>query len=427
MRLALRDSFAAFGGLPPRLWLLCAVGLVNRAGTMVVPFLTLFLVSERGYGTGDVGLIGACFGGGAIAGSLLGGFASHRFGVIVVLLGSLVLGATAFAMLPWLHSPRAMAAGVLVASTLNDAFRPALMTAVASTVEPSSRVRALSAMRLALNLGMAIGPAIGGMVAAISYTWLFLGDAASCLLAAAALAWGIRRWGLASLGGEAGARPSTTSPRPRTTEASASRDGHPRRVMLALLVVCAIYAVVIYQFFTTVPVFLHTQRAWSEAQVGRLLGLQALLIVALQMPLVHRLERRTPLRVAALGALLSCVALGALTVGDGAWVALTSTVLWAIGEMLSLPFLTTAVVNLAGRSPARAMGLFTAALSSGWIVAPGLGLWVSEAWGWDALWISCALVGVGIAGAMLALASMAARRRGSPEPDEAGASGRLAR
>ncbi len=426
MRSPLRQYSAAFAGLPARLWLLCAVGLVNRAGTMVVPFLTLYLVSERGFSTGDVGLIGACFGGGAIAGSLLGGFASQRFGVIVVLLGSLVLGATAFAALPWLHSPRMMALGVLVASTLNDAFRPALMTAVASTVEPSSRVRALSAMRLALNLGMAIGPAIGGMVAAISYTWLFLGDAASCLLAASALAWGIRRWGLASLGGERNTRPSGPAPAPEVAGDSARRPGPPWRAMTALFVVCAIYAVVIFQFFTTVPVFLHSEFAWSEAQVGQLLGLQALLIVVLQMPLVHRLEHRAPLRVAALGAWLSCMALGILTVGEGLWVAVPCTVLWAVGEMLSLPFLTTAVVNLAGDRPARAMGLFTAALSSGWIIAPGLGLWVNEAWGWDALWIGCSLAGVTIAGFMLVLASIASKRP-SPEPDDAGASGRLAR
>lgn len=137
MRLSLRHSFAAFDGLPPRLWLLCAVGLVNRAGTMVVPFLTLYLVSERGFDTAEVGLVGVSFGTGAIAGSLLGGFACHRLGVITVTLGSLVLGAAAFFVLPWLDTPRAMAVGVLVASTLNDAFRPALMTAVASTVEPA--------------------------------------------------------------------------------------------------------------------------------------------------------------------------------------------------------------------------------------------------------------------------------------------------
>ncbi|MCH9685737.1 MAG: MFS transporter [Deltaproteobacteria bacterium] len=402
MRLSLRHSFAAFHGLPPRLWLLCAVGLVNRAGTMVVPFLTLYLVSERGYSTSDVGLIGACFGGGAIAGSLLGGFASHRFGVIAVTLSSLVLGAAAFAVLPWLDSPLSMAVGVLVASTVNDAFRPALMTAVASTVDPASRVRALSAMRLALNLGMALGPAIGGMVAAIDYTWLFLGDAASCLLAAAALVWGIRRWGAASLGGERGQGPSPAR------DAPPPRRRHPQRTMAALLIVCAIYAIVIFQFFTTVPVFLHAEFAWSEAHVGQLLGLQALLIVGLQMPLVHRLEGRAPLRVAAVGAVLSCVALGVLTLGHGVSVAIPCTVLWAIGEMLSLPFLTTAVVNLAGDRPARAMGLFTAALSSGWIIAPGLGLWMSETWGWAALWIGCATVGVAIAGAMLLLASKAA-------------------
>lgn len=417
MRLLLSQSFAAFRGLPPQLWLLCGVGLVNRAGTMVVPFLTLYLVSERGYTAAEVGLVGASFGAGAIAGSLLGGFASHRFGVVAVTLSSLLLGAAAFVVLPWLETPRAMAVGVLVASTLNDAFRPALMTAVASTVETALRVRALSAMRLALNLGMALGPAIGGMVAAIDYTLLFIGDATSCLLAAAALVWGIRRWGTASLVGDAGAGGS--SPRVAEDEplARPKPESAPGRAMTALLVLCAVYAVVIFQFFTTVPVFLHARFGWSEAQVGQLLGLQALLIVVLQMPLVHRLEGSVPLRVAAFGALLSCSALGVLCLGHGVWVAIPCTVLWAVGEMLSLPFLTTAVVSLAGDRPARSMGLFTAALSSGWIVAPGLGLWVSESWSWPALWIGCSMAGLVVCAGMLVLANTASP---SSSPDDAG-------
>ena len=164
---------------------------------------------------------------------------------------------------------------------------------------------------------------------------------------------------------------------------------------IALLLLVFPTILVLFQVFSTMPLYLTSVYAFDERQVGLVFALNATLIVALEMVVIKLLERRDPALVLGVGMFLLCAGFGLLPFGRGMAYAMFTVVVWTVGEMLALPFSNALVAQRAG--PGRtgeAMGIYTAMYSVAVVVAPPLGLWVLERFGGDVLWIACGLVGV---------------------------------
>lgn len=165
MRAVLRFFRDAYASLPASVWWLCAVAFVNRAGTMVVPFLTLWLTLERGFLIGDAGLLMGCFGLGSMFGAWVGGRATDRIGPWPVQVASLLGSGVLFVVLGDLRTATAIACALFVLGLVADAFRPANYSMLAANCPPALRGKAFALARLAVNLGWSIGPAVGGVLA----------------------------------------------------------------------------------------------------------------------------------------------------------------------------------------------------------------------------------------------------------------------
>jgi predicted MFS family arabinose efflux permease len=176
----------AFTGLPRGVWWLCLVGFINRSGTMVLPFLALWLTGERGLSAGGAGALLSLYGLGAAAGTMAGGWLSDRFDPYRIQIWSLALSGVGLIVLGRLERPVAIAAGIAAVAVLGEGFRPANSTALALMSRPGDRTRAFALRRLAVNLGITFGPAVGGFLAVVDYGWLFIADGVTCLAAAAA-------------------------------------------------------------------------------------------------------------------------------------------------------------------------------------------------------------------------------------------------
>jgi predicted MFS family arabinose efflux permease len=385
----------AFSGLPRPVWLISAATLVNRSGTMVLPFLALFLTSERGFSVTHAGQILAMYGIGGVAGSYLGGWLSDLFPPRRVMEGSLVLTGVGFLVLEHAGPRWAILLTMLALSLVAEAFRPACSAAIATAAAPEERVRAFALNRLAINMGMSLGPAVGGFLAARNYSWLFRVDGTTCVLAALFL------W--ASFRKEPAVVP------PAASEAGGPGDGSPWRDVpfLAAMALVFLLATVTFQMTSTYPLTLRDLYGFDEARIGLVLSINTVLIVLFEMVLVHRLQARNPLRIVALGSFLFCLGFGLLPFGV-AWgflyVALT-VALWTVGEMLTLPLLGGVVANRAGeRSRGRYMALFTIAFEGAFVVAPLLGTWVYQTLGLRVLWLGCIAMGVLLLGGFWGLA-----------------------
>ncbi|MBI3798694.1 MAG: MFS transporter [Deltaproteobacteria bacterium] len=176
-----------FSGLPREVWSLSLVTVVHRSGTMVLPFLTLYLTTHHGFSAREAGGVLSLYGVGAIGGAYVGGWLSDRVGSISAQLTGLCLSAAGLAVLSSMRSPLSIIVIVLLWSIVVESIRPANAVALAELSPPEVQVRAFGLRRLGSNLGMSIGPAVGGVLAAYSYLWLFFVEASVSLLAAGLL------------------------------------------------------------------------------------------------------------------------------------------------------------------------------------------------------------------------------------------------
>lgn len=394
----------AYRGLPGDVWRLAAVAFIIRSGTMVLPFLALYLTSERGLAPARAGALLSLYGLGAVAGTLAGGWLSDRIDPNRLQAASLLASAVGLAGLGWIRSPAAIAVALVAVATVAEAFRPANSTALAAACPPELRLRAFALRRLALNLGMTFGPAVGGYLALFDYRLLFAVDGATCALATLPL-WPLirrRRFGADSPGDTgAGSPPGGAAPGIAAGASTPWRDGP----FLALMGLVTLLALVLFQVWGTYPLSLRRLYGLSEDRIGLLFAVNTLVIVAVEMPLVTALARRDPLKVAALGALLLCLGFGLTPLGGGFAFAAFAVVVWTAGEMLALPLTEGIVANRAGAGASgRYMGVFAATFSIAFIAAPALGTAVYERFGPAAVWAGAAAAGPLLAAGYLALA-----------------------
>ena len=371
----------AYSGIPRDLWLLAVVALINRSGTMVLPFLSLYLTAERGVSPAEAGQLIAVYGVGAMVGAYLGGWLSDHIGAIRAQQLSLVTSGAGFLVLGAVRERCAIATALFFVSIVVEAFRPAVMASFAERSSDESRAKAFAFLRLAANLGVSIGPAIGGVLALYSYRWLFVADAATCWLAAILL--------LKLPPDHKGTSPESEQTAPR----SPWRD----LPFLHLLGVIVVSASVLFQIFSTLPLYLREHIGYRENTIGMLLALNALLIVAFEMVLIHSIANRDRLRVVGIGLFLLCAGYGLMPYGTSfAYLAFTVCV-WTLGEMLYLPIVNVIVSERAGHGvQGRYMGMLTMAFSLAFIIAPLAGTYTYETFGPRALWQAVGVLGVGL-------------------------------
>src|SRR5688572_19551043 len=138
----------AYSGLSKPMWWLALVTLINRSGTMVIPFLTVYLKS-KGYSLEEAGFVMAAFGTGAMLGGFLGGILTDRFGHFYVQFFSLFLNGILFFVLGQMQSLWSFILCIFILSSLGEAFRPANSAAIAAYSNDANRIRCYSLNRLA--------------------------------------------------------------------------------------------------------------------------------------------------------------------------------------------------------------------------------------------------------------------------------------
>lgn len=389
----------AFRNLEREVWILSLVGLVNRAGTMVLPFLTLYLRQELSFTPAGAGLVLALYGVGGMAGTVIGGKLVDRIGYRPLMIASLVASGAMLFVLGFVRSRPAIELTVVAFALVSEAFRPACSTAVSAFSRPAERARAYGLFRLAINAGFTIGPAIGGLLAAIDYGWLFWFDGASCLLAALFLARLFPKGPPPVEFEEAEVPRGTASP---------WRD----RVFVVAFVLLLLQGLIFFQTMSTFSLFLKEQRGLSEPTIGLLFAVNTAIIVVAEMVLVQRVQGRNPLRVVAVGCVFLALGFGLLPWAQGVAAIGATVAIWTVGEMLSAPLAMAWIANRASAANrGRYLGAAALCFAAASVLAPLIGTGLYERVSPDAPWF--ASLGLG---AILFAGFWWLARRGSPGP-----------
>ena len=380
----------AFGGLSRPAWMLALVMLINRSGTMVVPFLSVYLTGALHFSIGQAGVILSCFGIGSMIGSFAGGYLSDRFGHFIVQFLSLTLGGTIFIILSTVKSFYPLAAGIMVLSIVSESLRPANSASVAGYARPENIARAFSLNRMAVNLGFSIGPALGGFLAAVSYRWLFITDGLTCIAAGLFFFFYFRRRKGTALQGKKG---------PGTKTGYRAVVANWRFVIFIVLVSC--FAILFFQLFMSLPLYYREIYHLKENTIGWLLAINGMVVFSCEMVTVYILNRRFRIHeLLFTGMLLVGLSFALLNLMHHFYLLILSMLILSIAEIFSMPFLATFTVQLSdAQNRGSYMGLYTLSFSLANTASPVLCALVISNFGFNVLWwgtgITSVLIGFG--------------------------------
>ncbi|MDW5290507.1 MFS transporter [Formosa sp. PL04] len=375
MKTIFNNYIDTFRGLSNEVWWLALITLINRAGTMVIPFLSLYLTKNLNFSLIEVGWIMSAFGGGSVVGSWLGGKLTDKIGYYKVMVFSLVLSGFLFIGLQFLTTFVSITIGVFVLLMAADMFRPAMFVALSAYSKQENKVRSVTLIRLAINLGFSAGPAIGGLIiVTLSYGGLFWVDGITCFLA-----------GILLLNVLHPKKAKVTDKIIVENPKSAYNDMNYIIFLFAML----LFGIAFLQYFSTVPLFYKEVHQLSEFQIGLLMGMNGFVIFALEMPLVKSLEKSlySKTGLVLFGALLTAISFMFLNINSWVGFLVIGMLFMTIGEMIAFPFSNAFALERAKKgNQGEYMALYSISFSIAHIIAHNSGMHLIANFGYEITW-----------------------------------------
>lgn len=395
MQFKLPNPWKGLRALPRDMWFLFFATLINRAGTMALPFLVLYLTRSIHLSAAQAGLAISVYGVGALVTAPISGWLCDRFNPLRIMEISLLTTGGFLFFFPFLSTYESILAVTFLWAMASEAFRPANLTFVTDAVPPEQRKLAFAFFRLAINLGMSIGPAIGGFLAVLSYSALFFVNATTTLVAGLLLVLSPIRTHHRHLAAPTG---------DKGTETGSALRGYPASnlrlfwFLAALLPTLAIF----FQHEAALPIFMVRDLHLNEAIYGLMFTINTGLIIFLEIPLNLAMEEWPYKRTLPFGALLFGLGFGLLAFAQDAWFIAMTVVVWTFGEMILFPSTASFLGEIApSQLRGRYMGFYQMMVSLAFAVGPWLGTFVLDLFGSTALWMGCLVAGLLSGGLLL--------------------------
>ncbi len=348
---------------------------------MVVPFLSLYLTQDLGFTLANVGTIMTFFGLGSLVGTWLGGKLTDVVGYYKVMLISLVVSGFLFIFLQYITDFWPVCLGVFVLMVIADAFRPAAFVALIAYSKPENKTRTVTLIRLAINLGFSIGPALGGIiVSTMSYGGLFLADGTTCILAGLMLIFILHP-----------KKVKVSESLKNENPISAYRDGHYILFIGAMI----FFGFAFVQYFSTIPLYYKDEYQLTEWHIGLLLAMNGFLIFTFEMPLIKYMETRSwPVIVnVMLGFLLVGLSFFVLNLFSWSGILVMGMLFMTLGEMIAFPFSNAFAMERAKRgNQGEYMALYSMAFSISHVFAHNTGMRFIANFGYGTTWYTISII-----------------------------------
>jgi predicted MFS family arabinose efflux permease len=372
-----------YGGIKREVWLLSLALLINRCGSMVLLFMSVYLTQKMHYSYAQAGVVMAMFGAGSLVGAFVGGRLVDKVGSYSIMIGSLLLSGVFLVLLSFLEHYWLIALCTFMVTATGDAFRPANTVALAEFTSKEDYARSIALNRLAMNLGFTIGPAIGGFLALINYHLLFWADGFTCMLSAMFIYsyFNKRKY-----------------PRKSKEDTGTAKAGSPytdKRYLFFIFIAC-LYAITFFQMISTFPLYYKHDYRLNEEQIGWLMALNGIGVALVEMFLITFIRNRwTKFNFITVGICLLIMGYLLYISFHGIWVLVAVMILFTMSEMLVMSFMATYSMD---RGQSKSLGQYMALYSIAWsialILSPIVGSLLIEHFGFVTLWIT--MIGVSL-------------------------------
>ncbi len=393
---------------PRPYWVLFWGNLINSTGgSMIWPFLTIYMRQSLGVPLTTITLLLTVNSAAGLVSTSFAGPAVDRFGRKGAMILGLVLGGASLYLMSLIASLPMWTALMLLSGAANPLLRVGSNAMVADLVEPERRAEAYALLRMINNLGVAVGPAVGGFVAVISYSYAFYAAAGVTLLFALLILLLV---------------PETM---PQLSQEQATQAGglggygpilqdHP---FLAYCGALALAGMAYSLMMVLLPVYAKENYGVPENQYGFIMATNAAMVVFLQYGTTRLTERFPAMGVLAAGSFFYALGVGSVALGAGFTAFLLSMVVLTVGEMIIIPTATALTANLAPPDMrGRYMGVYALTWGVGFGVGPVVGGLLNDHVAPVAIWYSGFIMALAAAAMFLALARRVPPRRAEAGP-----------
>jgi MFS family permease len=328
---------SVFSRYDRQVWILVAGSLINTFGTSIAyPFVSLYLFKYRGVSMTDVGLalLVAASAGGVV--SLAGGELCDRFGRKIMLNVGLFLQMVSFALMGYAILANMGLTEFMFLMVLKEIsgglYRNVPQVMVADIVQAGDRNGAFSLLRIGGNLGFALGPVFGGILASYSYAAMFI---ITALTSGAYMLISLRM---------------LHDTRPDEKDIAAHRGHAPMWSNAPFLIYCAVSVIgslVYSNLFTTFGTFSGGFVGVSESMIGLIFSLNGFMVVFFQLPITFYLERFKLTTSLILGSLIYAVGFALVGFSTSVWLLFASMFIITVGELVVSPPMQTLISKLA--------------------------------------------------------------------------------
>jgi MFS family permease len=382
---------------PRQFWIMvCGMLLVSVGGSMWWPFATIYIKNELNIPLTQVTLLFTLNSAAGLVATTFVGPAVDRFGRRAAMIAGLSLSGLALVLMGFAHTLPAWALALAMTGMFQPMYRVAADAMVADLIPAKERANAYSITRMSNNLGIAVGPALGGFITAISYSFAFWAAGAASLAYALIIVFAISE----TLGRTADGEASLPAARKETRGYGPVLRDRRFLAFCILMVIATIPSPILWMLM---PAYAKANFGVMEQQAGFIMSTNAIMVVLLQVPVTRWSSHYRNLRILALGALLYAMGVGSVALGAGFWAFWLSMVIATFGELLLVP---TGTAHAANSAPpemrGRYMGLYGLTWSVAFGIGPVFGGWLNDNVAPAATWVGGLTVGlIAVAGFLI--------------------------
>ena len=395
---------STFFGFPrPFRTLVMATFIDRLGGSLIFPFLSLYVAGRFHVGMTEVGLLFGLWSASSFVGSVIGGALSDKFGRKALLLGGLVFSAGSALAMGFVTKMHTFYILAVVVGLFSDMGHPAQQAMVADLLQGDQRAEGFSVLRVVANLAVAIGPAIGGLLASVSYLLLFILDAVTSLITAGIVLAAIPETKPEKTEGQ----PSESILKTLSGYREVARDG----LFLAFIAASLIMVVVYVQMYSTLSVYLNRYHDIPARGFGYMMSLNAGMVVLMQFWITRKIKGFPPMIMMVLASALYGIGYTMFGLVGAFWLFMLAIAIITIGEMVHIPISQALVARFA---PDHMRGRYMAAFGLTWAfpnsVAPLLAGLVMDNTNPDLVWYLAGILSLVAVAAFMALHIRAADR-----------------
>ena len=379
------NPWAGVKDLPRDMWVLFYTTLINRSGTMVIPFLVLYLTQKIGVSASEAGTALLVYGIGAFISSPITGKIADKIGALRVMKISLLGTSAVIFIYGFITNYYLILVFSFIFAVINEAYRPANLSLLSEISTPAQRRISIALNRLGINIGMSIGPVIGGFIILLDYHYLFYLNAIASFAAGMYLVFAPWRSAVKS------ETVSEAASHHTKLNSSVLRD---RNFLFFLLAITPVQ-LVFFQHIGGLPLYIVDDLKYSTAAFGLLSAINTVLVIIAEVPLNNMMSSMSYRKSMFIGALFAAVGFGAMAIARDTAPLIVTIIIWTIGEMIFFP-VTAAYASEVAPPQKRGeyMGYFQMTFSFAFSAGPWLGTVVYQNYGSVILWSGALLMGL---------------------------------